>query len=135
MTTRDNALLALRPILTSIRETPQTGAEEQFQNHTLRPIIKLQNDLIILMFKNYIKKRKNVFFTLTLDKQLDYISHSISRDIKFRNSLKGILIGQFTTAEYTAYIKNSSVLNKRMMNLVTQRLQSQIQLFTIPVTV
>jgi hypothetical protein len=39
-----------------------------------------------------------------------------------------MLIGQFTVAEYTFYIQNSSKLNKRMMNLVIVRLQDQLQL-------
>jgi hypothetical protein len=57
-----------------------------------------------------------------------YIENSIQKDIKFRNSLKGMVIGQFTIEEYTYYITNSSALNKRMMNLVKERLQSNIQL-------
>ena len=30
----------------------QSSVEEEFQNKTLRPILKLQNDLIIQVFKN-----------------------------------------------------------------------------------
>ena len=57
-----------------------------------------------------------------------YIENAIQRDIKFRNSLKGMVIGQFTVEEYRTYIENSSALNKRMMNLVKRRLQDNIQL-------
>ena len=32
----------------------QSSAEEQFQNEVLRPILKLQNELFIASFKNYI---------------------------------------------------------------------------------
>jgi hypothetical protein len=49
--------------------------------------------------------------------------------MKFRNSLKGMVIGQFTIEEYELYIINSSALNKRMMNIVKERLLSSIQLF------
>ncbi|NJM80091.1 MAG: glyoxalase, partial [Flavobacterium sp.] len=51
------------------------------------------------------------------------------RDIKFRNSLKGMVIGIFTITEYNEYIQNSSTINKRMMNLLIERIKSQIQLF------
>lgn len=129
MKTRDEYLLALRPEIASIKILPNISEEERFQNLTLRPIIKLQNDLFIEVFKNYIRKHKNTYHTLSLDKRMDYIEHSIQRDIKFRNSLKGMVIGQFTIAEYSNYIQNSSALNKRMMNLVIQRLQSNIQIF------
>ena len=48
--------------------------------------------------------------------------------MKFRNSVKGMIIGQFSINEYEKYITNSSALNKRMMNLVMQRLIDQLQL-------
>ena len=103
--------------------------DEQFQNATLRPVIALQNNLLIEVFKNYIVKRKNVFYELSSEKQVDYIDHAIHKDMKFRNSIKGMIIGQFTTEEYSKYITNSSALNKRMMNLVMNRLIDQLQLF------
>ena len=53
------------------------------------------------------------------------------KDIKFRNSLKGIIIGQFTINEYGLYIENSSSLNKRMMSMVIERLKDQIQFFEL----
>ncbi|RAJ11952.1 glyoxalase [Olleya aquimaris] len=129
MTTRDEQLLAIRPVILSIKLSDNMSDDERFQNITLRPIIKLQNDLFVSVFKNYIVKHKNVFYQLTIEKRLNYIDNAIHKDIKFRNSLKGIVIGQFTTEEYELYIKNSSSLNKRMMNIVKQRLQSSIQLF------
>lgn len=107
----------------------QSSPEESFQNKTLRPILKLQNDLFIEVFRNYAIKQKNVFFTLSPDKKNAYIENVIQRDIKFRNSLKGIVIALFTIEEYTEYIKNSSNLNKRMMNMLIERLKSQILLF------
>jgi hypothetical protein len=128
MDTRDLSLLALRPELPNVRVDGAMSSEEYFQNNTLRPVIKLQNDLLVAVFKNYIKKHKNVFQTYTVDKRLDYIDNAIQRDIKFRNSLKGIVIGHFTAEEYSKYIDNSSALNKRMMNLVKERLKSNIQL-------
>lgn len=103
------------------------SAEEYFQNSTLRPIAKLQNDLLLEMFRNYIRKHKNVFYELSVEKRLDYIENSIHKDMKFRNSLKGMLIGQFTVEEYKVYTLNSSALNKRMMNIVKERLKSQLQ--------
>ncbi len=57
------------------------------------------------------------------------IENSIQKDIKFRNALKGMVIGLFTLEEYQTYIQNSSNLNKRMMNMLIERLKSQIQLF------
>jgi len=128
MDLRDRTLLALRPEIPSAKVLPGMSSEEQFQNSTLRPIAKLQNDLLVVVFKNYARKHKNVFYDLSTDKRMDYIENAIHKDMKFRNSLKGIIIGQFTISEYEQYIQNSSNLNKRMMNIVKERLKSNIQL-------
>lgn len=134
MTTREEQLLAIRPIISSIKISDDMSPEERFQNVTLRPIIKFQNDLFIEVFRHYITKHKNVFYQLTIDKRLHYIENAIQKDIKFRNNVKGIIIGQFTVVEYQNYMLHSSALNKRMMTIVKQRLQSNIQLFENPKT-
>ncbi|WP_296385232.1 glyoxalase, partial [Winogradskyella sp.] len=113
MTTRSENLLSIRPIIASAKIYDSMSSEELFQNKTLRPIIKMQHDLFISIFNNYIIKRKSVFYDLSLQKQLSYIDNAIQKDMKFRNSVKGMIIGQFTVEEYELYIKNSSALNKR----------------------
>ena len=128
MKTRASILSASRPEIPSAKFLPNMTSEEFFQNKVLRPIIKFQNDLFIEVFKNYIRKNKNKFYELNVENRLHYIERAIQKDIKFRNSLKGMILGQFTVNEYTEYIKNSSSLNKRMMNLVIKRLQDQVQL-------
>lgn len=105
--------------------------EEKFQNKTLRPILKFQNELFLEVFKNYAIKQKGVFFTFSPEKKMDYIENAIQRDTKFRNALKGIIISFFTITEYKEYIQNSSNINKRMMNLVIERLKSQVQIIEI----
>ena len=130
METRDNTIVSFRGEIFG-NSAIQSSTEEKFQNETLRPILKLQNDLLVAVFINYAVKQKNVFFYLTPEKKTDYIENVIQRDIKFRNSLKGIVLGLFTISEYNEYILNSSNLNKRMMNLLIERLNSQLQILEI----
>lgn len=111
--------------------TTESSSEEIFQNKTLRPILKLQNDLFLEVVKNQINKHKSDFYNFPIEKKLAYIEHIIKNDIKFRNSLKGIIISLFTIDEYFDYILNSSNLNKRMMNMLIERIKNQIQLFEI----
>ena len=129
MSTRSEKLLQQRPDIPSSKINDQMGSEEYFQNAVLRPILKPQNDLFISVFKNYIKKHKNVFYELSIEKKQRYVEHAIQKDIKFRNSLKGMIIGMFTVEEYETYTLNSSALNKRMMNLLIVRLKDQLLLF------
>jgi len=128
MENRKSNLLAMRPQLLNAKVSDNMTNDEQFQNKTIRPIVKLQNDLLLEVFKNYIKKRKNTFYELSLEKKLNFIENAIQKDMKFRNSLKGMIIGQFTVDEYQVYTENSSALNKRMMNIVKERLQDNVQL-------
>tara|TARA_R110002096_G_scaffold333069_2_gene527075 strand:+ start:1986 stop:2390 length:405 start_codon:yes stop_codon:yes gene_type:complete len=126
---RTQKLQSIRPLIASAKIMPEMSDDERFQNQTLRPIIKLQNDLLLASFKNYIKKMENTFYELKLEKRMEYITKAIQKDVKLRNSLKGMIIGQLTVDEYEIYIQNSSALNKRMMNMVIKRLEDQIQYF------
>ncbi len=131
MNDRSSDLLSFRPELQNVRITDDMSRDEHFQNATLRPIIKFQNALLIASFRNYVQKHKNVFYGLSLPNRLGYIEHAIQKDMKFRNSLKGMVIGHFTVEEYEVYIQNSSALNKRMMNMVIERLKDQVQVFEL----
>lgn len=129
MPNRTIDLLTIRPEISGALLFENMSTEERFQNTTIRPIIKLQHDLLIEVFKNYVSKHKNVFYDLSLAKQLDYIENAIHKDMKFRNSVKGMIIGQFTLEEYAVYIEDSSALNKRIMNIVKERFINHIQVF------
>jgi hypothetical protein len=128
MDDRHNDLLRIRPEIKKHKTFDTMSDEERFQNAAIRPILKLQHPLLVEAFINYANKHKGVFYELSIDKRMQYIETAICKDQKFRNSLKGMLIGQFTVEEYRMYITNSSKLNKRMMNLVISRLQDHIQL-------
>ena len=129
MSERSQHLLRIRPEIPSAKVTEGMSDDEKFQNGILRPIIKFQNPLIVAMFSNYIIKYKNAYHQLAKQKRYEYIENAVQKNMKFRNSLKGIIIGQFDMEEYNTYIKNSSALNKRMMNMVVERLKDQMQLF------
>ena len=128
MNDRHNDLLRIRPQIKKHQTFDSMSDEERFQNETLRPVLKLQNPLLLATFVNYATKHKGVFFDIPTDKQLAYIENAVHKDQKFRNSLKGMIIGQFTVEEYNIYTQTSSQLNKRMMSLVITRLQDQLQL-------
>jgi hypothetical protein len=75
------------------------SSEEMFQNEVLRPILKLQNDLFIASFKNYSAKYNKDFNSQTTEK-LATIENAIQKDSKYRNTLKGMVLGLFTIEEY-----------------------------------
>ena len=136
MNDRPNDLRRIRPEIKKTQQFYTMRLEERFQNDTLRPILKLQNPIFIEAFHQYIEKRKGVFYDLGLEKKLAYIENSLIKDQKFRNLIKGMVMGHFTVEEYQQYALNSSALNKRMMHMVIDRLKDQVQLFdtSLPVS-
>ena len=106
----------------------ESSSDELFQNQVLRPILKLQNDLVLAVFLNYLAKNKMAFKYQTPEKKEVTIENALQKDIKLQNIFKGMIIGLFTTDEYALYLNNSSGLNKRMMGMLMERLKSQVQL-------
>ena len=130
MNTRNLDLKRIRPEFMTTTINEGMSSDERFQNLVLRPIATLQTDLFIEVFRNYATKHKNVFYDLSPEKRIDYISNAIHKDMKFRNAIKGMIIGMFTLEEYKLYIQNSSALNKRMMNIVKECIINNVQVFS-----
>ncbi|MBO0935677.1 glyoxalase [Fibrella sp. HMF5335] len=106
---------------------------EAFQNGTLRSILKLHNDLFTSLFRNYLVKRKQGgpdgrFARITQPEQVAYIDHTIRTDQKFKNLLVGTVVGQFTTAELSAFLADEAELTRRIVGMIIDRLSSQLTL-------
>ena len=120
-----NDKTSIRPTLTFEKEAESEF--EKFQNEVLRPILKLQNDLLIEIFKSYCSKRKSTFYKLSDKERMVYTDQAVRKDMKFKHYLEGIVTGIFTLEEYAKFMENEEELTKRMVNLLVQRLQSQFK--------
>ena len=120
---------SIRPVIEGLVSENKITSEELFQNETLRPIIKMQHDLLVAYFKEYILSKKCKFNELGELKQLDFISAAFQKDIAFRSEIKGLIIGQLTVSEYNQYITSKTDYNKRILKMIQQRLVSVISLF------
>ena len=125
MSSRDQ-LKTIRPNIATISIEKSTSDAERFQNQCLRPILKLQNELLLALFQQYIRKRKNKYLELNEKKQLEYIEHSIRQDLKFKNLLVGTIIGQFTLEELEQFQQAEKELTRRITDMLVLRLQSQL---------
>ena len=118
--------LALRPAIPAALINDTMSDEERFQNETLRPILKMQNPLLLALFRQYIQRRKNEFYQLPEPQRPTYVRQALQKDVTLRSTLKGIVIGHFTEAEWERYTALPRSLDKRIFQLVTQRLLSQL---------
>ena len=114
-----------RPELVNLVNKNTTDVEK-FQNEVLRPIIKMQHHLLIAFFENYLQKRKIDFETLSEEKKKLKIKSIFEKDINFKNLILGIVAGHFSVDEYLSYKQRSSEFNKRILQIIIQRLQNSI---------
>ena len=115
----------LRPVLKNLINS-NTSDLERFQNEVIRPIIKMQNNLLVAFFNNYIRNRKIEFNKLEAEFQKNKINTILTKDINFKNILIGSIIGHLNENEIKIYLKSKSELNKRIIQMVKQRLQDNL---------
>ena len=126
MQDRTFLLLAIRPNLNSKDKDLNTKEIETFQNDVLRPILRFQNDLLLQIFIDYANQYKGVFFKLSDHAKLSYIQQALSANQRLRSLILGTIVGLFAVEDFGFYKLNSSTLNKRIITMTIQRLQSQL---------
>ena len=112
-----------RPILSNLVNSG-TSDVEKIQNEVIRPIIKMQNNLLVVLFENYIKENKIDFMNFNEKKQKEIINTVLTKDVNFKNILLGCIVGHFSTSELIFYTNNTSELKRRIVQIIKQRLQN-----------
>ncbi len=126
---RDHQLESLRPILPEkILQTDLTQVE-RFQNSTLRPIIKLQHPLILLIFKNFIAKTDRSFLENSAEKRKEFIQVSLNKNQRLRTIYCGMIIGMMKYAEAHEYYQIPAEYNKRILQMITERILTNLREF------
>lgn len=108
-------------------DKPAATLMEAFQNEVLRPIIKMQNDLVLDIYRHFLLKRKVPFNGMSIPKRKDWIAQSLSKDNRLRGIMLGAVIGHFTKDEWEFFALQEGEVRRRIINLITQRLQSQMK--------
>ena len=121
-----DAKKSIRPVIKNIGTGEKKTAEENFQNTILRPIIKMQHELLIVVFHHYIKKRKVDINELNSLKKSELIASIFNSDTMFKTEIRGLIIGHFTVGEYALYEPMASKMNKRILTMIKERLLSVI---------
>ncbi len=116
--------LQIRPQIESL---PANNPAEAFLHQTLRPVLKLQNELFLATTRHFFAKRKIRFAAMDIAQQKQQVQHSIGKDNRLRGLLFGIVVGQFTTEELDFYLENEAEVNRRIAQLLVQRLHTQLE--------
>ncbi len=118
----EDARLLLRPVIPTAAAAENVA--EDFQNRSLRPILKLQHSLLVLLFEHFAAKRKFHPLAISPEQRREKIKELVAKDNRLRGLLFGMVIGQFTAAEAASYCQMEAETNRRLASLLTDRLLS-----------
>jgi len=107
--------------------TENTTSSELFQNQTLRPVLKLQNDMYLALFSSYTLRQNADFEAGSIQKKRIFIEQSLQKDAVLKNTFIGITIGMFTLQELQTYNADHKEFNKRIITMLIERLKSQMK--------
>ncbi len=108
----------VRPVLPAAILNGIVTPEEEFQNKVLRPIIKMQSDLLMAHVSAQLKALKIDWDQLTPIKRKDTLTALLIKDQLFKSEIVGIVIGQLEIAEYQTYRAHHKEMNKRITQMV-----------------
>ena len=116
----------LRPLV-AINQEVNMLAIEKFQNEVLRPIIKFQHELIFATLVQQTHFRDLFKHQQTLTHKFNYTKQFITKNTELRGHFIGLIIGLLTTEEHQEYLKNKADINKRIIQIITQRIVDSFQ--------
>ena len=124
---RPNApLLALRPhVQIEPVPTETTASVGDFLHTTLRPVLKLQNALLLTAVADFVLDHHMPLTKASLVDQQRQLAELLGRNIKLRYTVLGLVTGQFTSEEYAFYRQHRPELNRRLLELALRRVLDQ----------
>ena len=128
MDNREKELLAIRPEIPTIDEQKAYSFAEKFQNTTLRPILKYQNQLLLAIFEAELVAKKVQLARLPHKERETTIKALIIKNASLKQLLLGTVIGLFSVQELAMFRSEEKELNRRTIQMIIQRLQSQIDI-------
>ena len=123
---RDQSILKLRAEIPSIENSQTTTDVEVFQNNTLRPILKFQNDALIHTFLLDLKSKKQDLNTLNTKQRQLLIDNHFRTNSNLRQVLLGMVLAMFSSDEMRFYNSVYKEMNKRIFSLLKARLKDQL---------
>ena len=121
---KEDKLLGLREEI--LTEKSEQTPIEQFQNTTIRPILKYQHTILIVFFNANVHVQYIVSANYSLLKKQNQLKLFVSKQLAFRAQLLGMVTGLFTEAEFEFYLSEKVNLDKRIANMILDRFYSTL---------
>ena len=117
----DEAIVSLRPVIAT-EAHEEEGTVGTFLHATLRPVLKLQNDLLLAVVADFVRDHH---ILLRPTDQHHQLSELLGRNTKLRYTVVGLISGQFTADEYAFYRQYRAELNRRLLEMALRRVLDQ----------
>jgi hypothetical protein len=114
-------LVALRPIIHTVRNS-DVSPMEQFQNESLRPIIKMQHDVLMGLVRSQPNFEELLLRKGSAQQFHDRVRTFIVKQPSLKQLLIGMVLGMFTLEELAVYTKHATDFNKRISGMICQRI-------------
>ena len=123
-TSRDERLKHVRPVL----DLDPSGSRpvEQFQNETLRPILKLLNPTILRLVAERLSRYGVGFAAMDREDQRDRLRNLLKEDGRLKRTLLGMVVGHLTEEELETYLAHKDEVRRRTVPMLLARAQDQI---------
>tara|TARA_B100000508_G_scaffold137355_2_gene131749 strand:- start:37572 stop:37943 length:372 start_codon:yes stop_codon:yes gene_type:complete len=115
-----------RPILPDDLVKGDLTEEELLQNEVIRPIIKLQSDLIKAIVLNQLKGMNVDLNSMDQFKRKKQINSLFQKNQQFKREIIGMVIGQFDLNELDTYFKFQKEINRRIVQIAGNRMVDQL---------
>ncbi|MEZ7901093.1 MAG: hypothetical protein ACI8RY_000828 [Urechidicola sp.] len=125
---RGRNLIKLRPEIPQADVNGTMTEIEQFQNTTLRPILKFQNDLLSIHFSQFARSYKKDWGSISNEKKIVFIESSMMKNQGLRNTIVGMIIGLFSLKEHEFYLTTKSEINRRIIQMGKERIASNLSI-------
>ncbi|UYZ62722.1 hypothetical protein [Hymenobacter weizhouensis] len=121
----DAALLALRPPVAAELPAEPAATTADFLHRTLRPLLKLQNPRLLAVTADFLLDHHVPFQVAGPAEQQRLLAELLTRNVKLRYTIVGLVTGLFTAAEMRFYRSQRAEVNRRLLELAVRRVQDQ----------
>ena len=125
----DKALIAIRPLIPQAIVDENSSEGEAFQNLTLRPILKLLNNTLLLSTQAGIIRMNKQFARLSKTEKATQLKIFLHKNQQIKAILQGHVVGLMSSKELMYYHLNFTETNKRIQQMIETRIFDQLDFF------
>lgn len=117
---RNQLVTSIRPDLSHL-DVSAASPIEKFQNQTLRPIIKLQHEILVALVTAIPHFSTLLHNAKTEEDYKGKVIAFLKLQSPAKNQIIGMVAGLFTTDEWMNYAEHKSEYNKRIIHMTGER--------------